>query len=98
MSHDGHVVCAVPGSEAREVFFEGYVEDPVDAVLDAPMAAHRIGESLGREGTRGDVVAPLEAGLFSFLDLGFDQTDEGQFGKALRAGKGTVRTYPVDAV
>ena len=68
MAHHGHVVSAVADPEAREILFEGDVENPMNAVLDAPVAAHRIGESLGRKRTRGDVVTPLEADLFFLLD------------------------------
>ena len=49
VAHHGHVVSAVADPEAREVLFEGDVENPMNAVLDAPMTAHRIGESLGRK-------------------------------------------------
>ena len=94
MAHHGHVVSAVADPEAREVLFEGDVENPMNAVLDAPMAAHRIGESGKR--TRGDVVTPFEAHLFSLLDLGLDHADDGQPGEAFGAGKGAIRTHPAD--
>jgi len=96
VSHDGHVVSAVPYPEAREILFEGDVEDPMDTVLDAPMARHRVGESLGRKRARGDVVTPLEADLLSLLDLGFDHADDGQLRKAPCAGKGAIRIHPAD--
>jgi len=51
---DGHIFGAMSGSEARLVLFEDDVEDPVEAVFDAPMAAHGVGGGLGGEGRGGD--------------------------------------------
>ncbi len=45
-----HVLGAVTGSEAGLVFVEEDVEDPVQAVLDGPVAAGGLGEVLGGKG------------------------------------------------
>jgi len=36
---DGHVVGTMAGAQARTILTEDDVEDPVEAVLDAPVAA-----------------------------------------------------------
>ena len=46
-AHDRHIVSAMPKPEAREVLLDGDVEDPRNAILNAPMAPRRLGESLG---------------------------------------------------
>ena len=43
VSDDGHVFCAVAGSQARLVFTEGDIQYPMQAVLNGPMAAHGLG-------------------------------------------------------
>jgi hypothetical protein len=51
MADNGHVSGAVAGAEARLIFIEGHIEDPVQVVFDSPVASHGNGEGFGREGT-----------------------------------------------
>ena len=57
---NSHVVGAMAFAQAREVFPEDKIEHPVKAVLDAPMAAHRRGETRRIERGREDVIAPFD--------------------------------------
>src|SRR3546814_8516877 len=61
MPDDGHVPGAVPLAEAGLVFLEDGVEDPVEAVFDAPVSAHGACGVFGGEACGGDVVAGIEA-------------------------------------
>ena len=65
VADDGHVLGAVAFAQAGEVLLEGYVERPMQVVLDCPMAAHRLGKGFCRERARGDV------GASSGRDLAF---------------------------
>ena len=49
VSDDGHVLGAMAFSDARQVFLEGDVEDPMEGVLDPPMGAHHLSRLFGRE-------------------------------------------------
>ncbi len=58
---DGHVFGSVAGSEAGEIVVEDDIQDPVQSVLDVPVAAHgaiarRTGEGLGVEPGGGEIV------------------------------------------
>ncbi len=45
----GEVLGGVAHAHAALVLTEGHVEQPVDLILDAPMAPNRLPESLGRQ-------------------------------------------------
>ena len=69
VSDDGHVFGAVSFSEAGLVVAEDDVEDPVEAVFDAPVPTNRL-SGLGRgEVGRGDIVSGLGVGFGAALDL-----------------------------
>ena len=40
----GHVLRSGDGSQSAEIFMEHHVENPVQTVLDMPMAPHGVGE------------------------------------------------------
>jgi len=75
------------GSEARLVLFEDDVEDPVEAVFDAPMAAHGVGGGLGGEGRGGDIVSGVEAAAILELGARDDLDDGGDARETELAGK-----------
>src|SRR5687768_15692102 len=56
----GHVLGCMAAAQAGEVVPEHHVQDPVQAVLDAPMIADRLGEGGGIELGGGEIAAPLE--------------------------------------
>lgn len=67
VSDHSHVSCAMSLLQAGLVVREGDIEDPVEAVLDGPMAAHGRRGALGWECDRRDVVAGFEsAAVFQF--------------------------------
>ena len=57
VADDGEVLGSMIGVDARAVLVEGQVEHPVEAVLDAPMAANDPLEQGGISRQAGDVVA-----------------------------------------
>ena len=61
MSDDGHVFRAVTFAQSALVFFEDDVQDPVEAVLYAPVTAHRLTGLLGVERRRRDVIPRFES-------------------------------------
>ena len=87
MSDDGHVFGAMAFSDVGEVFLEGDVEHPVQAVFDAPVAAHGAGGGFGVEGRGGDVVAGIEAAAVLRFDLGAELDDRGHAGQAAFSGE-----------
>jgi hypothetical protein len=74
------------------------VHNPVEAVFDAPVGAHRVGELGGGELGRGEVVALGFGRLAVAIDLAFDHGDHGEAGKARLAGEAAAAGEPVDAV
>ena len=85
MAEDGEVLrgVAVPG--AVVVLVEGDVEDPVEAVLDAPVAADDAGEVSGVGRQAGEVVASLRRDRVTDAAGRLDADD------ALEVGPGVVR-------
>ena len=57
---------------AGPVLVECDVEDPVQAVLDAPVGADGAGEGVGRQPRGGQAIAPAGRGFAVALDLGLD--------------------------
>ena len=74
MPDNGHVFRAVAFAQAGLVV-DGHVQHPMELVLDAPMAAHRLGRLFGGEGGRGDVIARLEAAALGKLGARFHADD-----------------------
>jgi hypothetical protein len=94
----GHVVRPEAGSKAREVVMEDDVEDPVQAVLDAPMGSDGGGEKLCIELDGREVVALLALDFSGALGGGLDHGDHGQAREQALLGKVPLRNQPVDLV
>src|SRR4051812_49625428 len=92
--HDGHVGGAVAGPQPGEVVLEHHVQDPVQAVLDPPAAAHRAGEGGGVEAGRAQVVAPLPLDLAAAPGPALDHADHGEAGEGDLARVAPVREQP----
>src|SRR3546814_16151588 len=77
---------------------EDDIEDPVQAVLDAPMGAPGMGEGLGIEPGGGEIIAAFALDLAAAFDAGLDHGDGGEAGEARFAGIAAVRDEPVDGM
>ena len=78
---EGEVLWGVVLAYGAGILAKADIENPVKAVLDAPVGSHRGGELFGRQFTRADVVAPLELRLVvSDLTQGVDPSDLLAFG------------------
>jgi len=71
----GHVLRCIACSEAGKVVMEDDVEDPMEAVLDAPMGANGACESLGIQPCGGEIVSLLLADLSVPFGGGLDHGD-----------------------
>lgn len=63
MTDHGHVCRSVDGSQAHEIIVEDDVENPVEAVFDAPVGANGSGELSGGQHRRREVIASGCAGF-----------------------------------
>ena len=81
---DGHVLRPEALAQAGLVIVEGDVQNPVQAVFDAPMAAHRLAGPRGIEGRRGDLVAGFSVRLAAPLD------DRPGYGRCRRPRAGAI--------
>lgn len=70
-----HVCGTVAAAQARLVLLELDIENPMQAVLDAPMGSGGLGEGLCGEDARGDLASPLDLDLGARLDTGLDHGD-----------------------
>lgn len=66
---DGHVLSRVLCAHPTAVFVEGDVEHPVQTVLDLPMPAHSLQDSLGSAGRTGHVVTGLGLDALAYASL-----------------------------
>lgn len=87
MPNDGHVACSEAFAQAGLILLESAIEDPMQAVLDAPVPAHGLGGACGIEGSGGNVVACLAVRLAGAFDLGLDPGQTGTFGSRSSPGK-----------
>ena len=94
----GHVLRPGAGSQAAEILVEHHVEDPVQTVLDMPMASHGVGEQFGVKRHGGQVVASFEAGAAVALDLGLDHGDGAQPGEPRLTREPPCGGEPIDLV
>jgi hypothetical protein len=94
MTDYGHVGGSVVGSQAHEVVVEDDVENPVEAVFDAPVGADGAGESSGGQRRRRQVIASGRADFAVFFDVGLDHADHGEAGETGFAGKAAVGGEP----
>src|SRR3546814_8746066 len=95
MPDDGHVPGAMALAEAGLVFLEDGVEDPVEAVFDAPVSAHGACGVFGGEACGGDVVAGVEAAAVPQFGARGDAHDGGGTGQAQFAGEAARAGEPV---
>ena len=96
VAHHRHVGGAVTLAQAREVLAEDDVEHPMEGIFDAPVAAHHISETLGGEGSRGDIVSSFPMAAILEFDGCLDHGDGGELGKSIFAGKAAVPLKPAD--
>jgi hypothetical protein len=96
VSDDGHVSRAVAIAQAGLVLGEDDVENPMQLVLYAPMAAHGLARPLRREPCRGDVIAGLETTAVGKLGLRFDANDRRRLRQAQLARETPLALKPVD--
>src|SRR5688572_8257396 len=80
---DGQVLGGVILSGACVVFVEDDIERPMQLVLDAPMAAHRLEQALGAEHARQEIIARGAAGPSIDGALRYDPADGGELGEAM---------------
>lgn len=70
MPHDGHVMGAETSAQTRLVLSERDVDDPMEAVLDAPVTTHGLGGARRIEAGGGDAVVRLAVRLTGSFGLG----------------------------
>lgn len=98
MADPFHVCGAVAAAQAGLVLLELDIENPVQAVLDAPMGSGGLGEGFRREDARGDVASPLDPGLSARLDAGLDHGDGAEALEARLIGITPLAAHPVDTL
>jgi hypothetical protein len=96
MPHDCHVAGTEALAQAGLVLFERNVEDPMQAVLDAPVAAHSLGSARRIKRGGGDIIARFAVRLAGSFDLGLDLDQAGYAGQAEFAREATIARQPVD--
>ncbi len=92
MLDGGEVGGGMFGSDAAFVVAEEHVHDPVQAVLDRPMASHDGAHAFSRQVQRGDVKARLTFDPAVDLAAGIDDDD------AVQAGPGVALAQPAYVV
>ena len=90
MSDDGHVVRAVALTQTRLVVVEVDVEDPMEAVFDAPMGADGLGRLLCGKDGGGDVIARFEARAVGEFGARLDTDDRRGSWEAMLGGEPPV--------
>jgi hypothetical protein len=93
-----HVLRAVAGPQPSEVVAEHHVQDPMQPVLDPPVAAPRPSQARGIQLGRAKVVAPFLLALVAALGLGLDHREHGEIRKADLAGMAAVGEQPSHVV
>ncbi len=69
------VLGGIARTDAALVLVESNVEDPVELILDAPVAAHRLPESFGLERRAQEIGARLDCAPVPDASFGFDHPD-----------------------
>ena len=77
---------------------EDDVEDPMQAVLDAPMGAHGQSENVRIELGGGEIISPLPRHRAAFFDPGPDHADHGQMGETRLVSIAARGEQPIDVV
>src|SRR5271165_4401783 len=80
VTQDDEVLGGVALADPTMILVEGQVQDPMDAVLDAPMAAHGRAKGSGRQRAIQAVVTCLASALLAQLPLGVNGTNCSQAG------------------
>ena len=93
---DGEVFGAVVLAVAGAVFVEDGIEDPVDAIFDAPVGADGGGKPLGSQVRRSEIEAVRAGDPAVTLDLGFDHGDTGKPRHHRLAGVAAIGDQPGD--
>jgi hypothetical protein len=96
MPYDGHVAGAEAFAQSGLVLLERDVEDPIQAVLNAPVAAHGVCGARRIEAGRGDTITRLAVRLTGSFDLGLDLDQAGHTRQPEFAGEATIAGQPVD--
>ena len=78
MPDSGHVLRSCAGSQAAEILVEHHVEDPVQTVLDMPMASH------GEQFAPFRLVLPLRSTSASTMAMAPSPGNRGSPGTAVR--------------
>jgi len=86
----GEIGRSMFGPNPALVIAEDHVHDPVQAVLDGPMAAHDRSEEVRQHDQRGDIKACFLRGFSINLAAAFDHDD------AVQAGPGVACLQPSD--
>ena len=64
-SDHSHIFCRMAGSNPAFVFTKGHIQDPVQLIFNAPVAAHRFGQAFRIRGQTTNVVAAFDAVFFA---------------------------------
>jgi ATP-dependent exoDNAse (exonuclease V) alpha subunit len=73
---DGHVLRAIEAAQPCEIVVEGDIENPMEAVLDAPMGSDCGREGSGIEPCRGEIIATLLFDRAVSLDTRLHHADQ----------------------
>src|SRR3954464_4256610 len=92
MLDGGEVGWGVVGSDAAFIVAEDHIHDPVQAVLDGPMASHDHGQAFGRQAQRSDEEPRLP------FDRATDLADAVDDDDAVQAGPVVALLQPGDVV
>src|SRR5436309_10605875 len=96
MSNDRHVLWSIASPEPGQILTKNHVQNPVQAVLHAPVRPHDTGEGQSTEGDRAEIITCLTLDLSISLDLGFNAANHGEVREYRFARVMPVRRHPVD--
>src|SRR6266404_6281679 len=78
MSQDDKVLLTVVLAHATDIFLKGDVEHPVEAIFDAPMAAHGCAKGARLPRQAREVIATFGGYLLAHFALRFDHANAAQ--------------------
>jgi hypothetical protein len=97
MSQDGEVRRRMIFPYSAFVFTKGNVENPMKAVLDAPMAPHGLGYFLGVALHARNVITELHSGLAVLITLSLRHHDSGDIFPLFPLGQPIGASAPVSS-
>jgi hypothetical protein len=98
MAQDRHILCAMALADATVVFPKADVEPPMERIIHAPVFSHRLGETDGITGQRGQEKSLLDRDLTTHFAVGLDKANTGNLGpRALHAYALDIRRDPLVA-